>query len=65
MPDAYCLCGEGEHGLMISCDADNCPVDVGTMWTVLACRRAARIFRGGGGEGGGVRVPSIEGHANL
>ncbi|XP_078378320.1 uncharacterized protein LOC144661430 [Oculina patagonica] len=24
--DAYCLCGEGEHGLMISCDGENCPI---------------------------------------
>ena len=24
--DAYCLCGEGEHGLMISCDGENCRI---------------------------------------
>ena len=24
--DAYCLCGEGEYGLMLYCDVENCPV---------------------------------------
>ena len=25
--DSYCLCGEGEYGLMVACDAENCPIE--------------------------------------